>query len=303
MTLNKIQCVALIGLTALVSRADAMTVVTFDALPDTTTTPHGLVVQDQWNTAPFNLSIDVVNLTGPPHTAALFDSNFGGSTSDSDLLGPPWNGGNLDVDANNVQLGRLLYIEESGASFNPGDIIPNPDDEGSRPAGVLGLSFSEPITSFGFDLVDVEGPSEIWDPSDFDTNGNLIVGAEPTGFFAAFYTDGSPDPVAVVGFNELTDNTSPFYDPTIEFGNNSANRIAPFTLASLGLDGLVSGIDRVEIGLGGSGAIDNLAYDFPPPPPPSVVPLPSSAWMGAMALSGLFVVHGIRRRKAVAAAI
>ncbi len=276
----------LAGIALVASQTHAAThTVTFDTLPDSTATVHGLVVADQWDVAPFELSIDVINYTGAPHTAALFDSGFTGSTTDSDLIGPPWNGGNLAVDADNVQLGRMLYIEESGTSFSPGDIVPNPDDEGSRPAGKLIFDFGTPIDSFGFDLIDVEGPAEIWEPS----NPN------PTGFFASFFTDSSATPLAVVGFNELIDNSSPYYDSSIQFGNNSANRVVPFTLASLGLDGVISGFSRVEIGLGGSGAVDNLVYTTPVPPPP-VVPMPRGMWTGMMMLSVLGVGYGVRRR-------
>lgn len=268
----------------------------FDTLADgVTSTTHGLVVGNQWSAAPFNLSITAVNFNRSADTAALFDANFAGSTTDGDLTGPPWTGGgNL---APSADLQRMLYIHESNTPYNEGDIIADPDDEGRRPAGKLIFNFSEPITSFGFDLVDVEGPVEIYEPNELDSNGDPLPGATPTGFFASFFANGDAVPVATVGFNELIDPLSPFYDPTISFGDNSANRVQPFTLASLGLN--INGFSKVEIGLGGSAAVDNLVFDRPPPPPPGV-PLPKSAWVGLVML-GALAVRELRRRRLVPA--
>ncbi len=265
----------------------------FDTLADgVTSTTHGLVVGNQWSAAPFNLSITADNFNRSADTAALFDANFAGSTTDGDLTGPPWTGGgNL---APSADLKRMLYIHESNTQYNEGDIIADPDDEGARPAGKLIFDFSSPITSFGFDLVDVEGVTEIYGPSELDSNGDPLPGATPTGFFASFFASGDAVPLATVGFNELIDSLSPFYDPTISFGDNSANRIQPFTLQSLGLNN-VAGFSRVEIGLGGSAAVDNLVFDNLRPPPPQV-PLPTSAWMG-LVLMGLLAVRELRRRR------
>ena len=49
----------------------------------------------------------------------------------------------------------------------------------------------------------------------------------------------------------------------------------------------VDGVKRIELKLGGSGAIDNIAY--------SVIPLPSAVWLFG---SGLVGLAALARRKA-----
>ncbi len=49
---------------------------------------------------------------------------------------------------------------------------------------------------------------------------------------------------------DFIDITSPFYDPTVQFGDNSANRIAPI--------GGFGDFNRAVFSMGGSGAIDNV---------------------------------------------
>ena len=62
----------------------------------------------------------------------------------------------------------------------------------------------------------------------------------------------------------------------LQVGDNSANRIAPFTLA--GLSGL-SQITRVELNLHGSGGVDNVTFE--------PVPEPTTALLLALGVIGL----------------
>jgi hypothetical protein len=64
------------------------------------------------------------------------------------------------------------------------------------------------------------------------------------------------------------DPDSPFYDPTVRYGDNSANRIEPIAARDLGMPFF----DRVVLNFGGSGGTDNLFFT-PVPEPTSLVML------------------------------
>ncbi len=197
---------------------------------------HGSVVNTQYAADTVLASISVTNLGGGEDLAVVFDTTFGGSTSDGDLLGPPWNGGNLP---SNTDLGNALIIQENGAGCGTG-VCSNPDDEGSRPAGVIELVFSAPVLAFGFDLIDVESRT---------AEDGAVVFHDGLASFTIAWADFEAGGA---------------FDRGLAYGNNSANRIAPVSAADVGL----TGFDRIEIRMGGSGAIDNLYYDTPTPPAP-----------------------------------
>lgn len=246
--------------------ADSYGVLDFEGLD------HGRIVS--------GMTIDGVTITSDNiHTAnpakdhaVVFDSRRRG-TYDRDLQGPnrrngSWAGGNLA--ASNEVLGNLLIIQEASGNRwrtnSAGTHVLRPDDEGRRPAGFLALNFADDVDEIGFDLIDVEGPSEY---------------NQDSGFFATFYSkDGNS---AQVNFADLVDPNSLHYDPTIVFGDNTANRIAPISAADLGL----LAFDFVEINLGGSGAIDNVTYSL-------AVPTPTAAVAGLALIGGI----ALRRRRA-----
>jgi len=209
-----------------------------------------------------------------PDLGVIFDSNDFSEPEDRDLQGPSWSGGgNLAIDADNTVLDKLLIIQEDG--FDDGGVIStDPDDEGSRPAGSIYFDFNTAIDSFGFDLVDVEGPTEF---------------GHDSGYSAAFF-DMNGVELARVGFGDFITNGDPFFDSTVGFGDNSANRISPITAAALG----VNPFSRVEINLGGSAAVDNITYTV-------AVPLPSAAFAGFGLLGGLGGVSRWQKRRLAAA--
>ncbi len=181
------------------------------------------------------VTIDVQNVGGGPNDGVAFDTNLTVS-ADPDLqrISPSirggetgWKSGNLAPD---TDLGRVLIIQENSCDL--GGYCGRPDDEGSRPAGNIDFDFSGvgSFTEFSMDIVDIESRT-----------------AEPG---VVIFKLGSVE-VASVSFMSFLD------DPTVEFGNNSANRVQ-----------VLSGVefDRAIIHLGGSGAIDNVVVDAVPEP-------------------------------------
>lgn len=198
------------------------------------------------------VTIEATNFARPFDDAITLDS----LTGESDLRGPAWNGGNLAPAA--TVLGNVLILAENITDDDMDGLVDRPDDEGSRPAGLFDISFMDPISSFGLDLVDVESPVAEAGSLEFYFSGGLV---------------------GTLTFQDLADA-----DASIEYGNNSANRIAPI-LASLFQ---AEAFDRVVVNLGGSAAIDNLEFE------PTQVPEP-----GVAALLGLGLVLGagsLRRR-------
>jgi hypothetical protein len=216
---------------------------------------HGEVVIGTFD----GVTIGADNVNRTFDYAVAFDSDETG-TSDLDLEAGgamAWSGGNLA----GMQLGKMLILQENNAGCDTG-ICSDPDDEGRRPAGVFSIDLSIAITDFGFDAVDIE---------------SLALENAMITFF-----DGLAS--LSVDLMDFFDDTSSIYDPSLELGNNTANRFAPITAASLGLEQF----DRIEFNLGGSGALDNLVG--------TPVPEPSTALLMCL---GLGVMAASRQRRAV----
>ena len=162
-------------------------------------------------------------------------------------------GGNL---AGNTNLGNALILQENNYGVGDG-VADRPDDEGNRPAGWIRFSFDEVKTGIGFDILDLESAT-----------------AEATTL--KLYLDGSL--VASVDFMDFIDAGSDLYDPSVSYGNNSANRIGMISADDLGIDGF----DTAKFKLGGSMAIDTIR----------TVPAP-----GTFALLGLGGACVARRRR------
>ena len=203
---------------------------------------HGTVVDGSTDFSAFGISSIVITNpnrdfpAGPPSDPDIgvtFDSGFGGATSDTDLLGPPWSGGNIS----GTTLDNMLIIQENFTGCGDGT-CDDPDDEGSRPlAGTIDISFITPISFFGLDLIDIDDTTD--EPGFITFTDSLS--ASVTIFFADFEAGGS---------NAV---------PGLVFGDNTANNIPAITAASIGL----SDFDQVVITMGGSGAIDNLVIPEP----------------------------------------
>lgn len=199
---------------------------------------HGEILTDQLKISN-GISISATNATEPFGIAAVFNTQLGGPTPDPDLLGPDWSGGNLA--ALNAELGNAMILSNNDTLSAPG-ILATPDDEGDRPAGEIILDFDMLQTMVGFDLIDVESIVAELGSIDFYLDGVLLDS---------------------VGFDEFVTMGGEFFDATVEYGNNSANRIAPIRLSDLTLspqNADAEGFNRLIFSLGGSGAIDTINF-------------------------------------------
>jgi hypothetical protein len=204
--------------------AGALQVIDFESLL------HGAKVADQF-LASDGLRIIPDNPNRNVDVAAAFDSGRT-PTSDADLEGPPsgpWAGGNL---APNTDLGILLILTDKRLDANHDGLIDSPSDEGFRPAGSLTFLWNTTFEALGFDLVDVEGPLEFG-------SVELRLGGVS---------------VATISFGAFIDPASPVYDPSIAYGNNTANRVRFFATSDVG----APTFDRVVFHLGGSTAVDRI---------------------------------------------
>ncbi len=146
----------------------------------------------------------------------------------------------------NYTANNVLIIHER---FDCNDLTcREPDDEGSRQAGRFFFDFTSSITLESIDFFDVETAE----------NGRRSENA--IRLFDSAY-------------NEIMPNT--FYTPDTG-GDNMWDRLV-FN---------VEGVRRIELNMGGSGAIDNITY--------SVIPIPSAIWLFGCGLIGLVALA--RRR-------
>lgn len=237
---------------------------------------HGTILNGV-DLGPLTASAD--NFHSTTDLLVAFDTTMTG-TRDRDLQGPNGGGGQWDrgnLQGNTADVGTILIIQEINNSFAgytdaSQTVVSRPDDEGRRSggsqtgAGEISFNFDRGVDSFGFTLIDVEETGE------FNSE---------TGFYAVFSGGGQ---TTKVSFADLIDSNSIYYDPTVEFGNNSANRIEALTAAELGLEK----IERVAINLGGSGGVGELTV--------TGVPSPTAA-LGGIAIMGVLLGRRGNRKR------
>ena len=193
------------------------------------------------------VDISVINRGGGPDLAVLFDTTAETATGGDTDLLGPFNTDNTDLSSGFVT-GNVLIIQEHGYSCGT-NACSNPDDEGSRPAGTFYFDFKSVITLESIDFFDVETAE----------NGK---------------TDNNAIRLFDVDNNEIMPGE--FFTPDTG-GDNMWNQLV-FN---------VDGVKRLELNLGGSGAIDNISF--------TVVPVPAAVWLFGSGLIGLIA---LARRKA-----
>lgn len=215
---------------------------------------HGTVISGQYFGSK-GVTISVTNPNQSFNIGVAFDSTVSpGSTSDPDLTGPPWSNNN------STQLGNLLIIQENNTGIGDG-IADNPDDQAGGNPGFFEFEFAESIDAFGFDLIDVE-------------NGEVAGGK-------------------VVFFNGANAvGTVQFSDLGLTTGNNSLNVVSPINGANANLSS--DTFTRVQIHLGGSGAVDNIVFRNSDPGPIGEIPEPATIFIWSL-LAIVLIVAGRRK--------
>lgn len=211
----------------------------------------GEIVNTQYTSSPYNVTISADNFVpGHPDLAVVFDTNKP-QTYDTDLL-YPWTSGNL-VGKN---LKEILIIATNSIDANNDGLIDQPNDEGGRPpAGQLIFKFKSAQKTFGIDMID--------------------MGDYADELSKSFLQFKSGTTIKKVFFNEFSNPISQYYDPTIVWGNRSANRVRPVLATQLGL----SSFDEVRVQLWDSAAIDNVVFTTEIPEPAALSLLASPAFL------------------------
>ena len=180
------------------------------------------------------------------------------------------------ISANNLtELGNLLTITGNDTDIKnnlTGGLI---SEEGSNPTGTITFDFNIPNLSFGIDLVDIEQSS-----------------TDYAGTFVEFFDRGSS--IGTMGFNGLKSHSSaesPYYT-----GNNSLNRIEPFTVSELNSlsNTSITSFDKVVISMGGSGR--GISDDWVPPVPKPTTMQPTTMLLFGFGLVGVGGFAGFRRK-------
>jgi hypothetical protein len=209
--------------------------------------PTGTIMSDQYLASlGVRISADNYRPTGPDK-AIIFNSNRM-NTPDLDLEFD-WSAGNLK----GTNLSRFLIVAENLRDVSPANgLVDDPDDEAN--GGTLIFKFDRPISSIGFDLIDVELVPAI-DNVEFIRQGVSL---------------------ASISFDKFQTPGSPFYDPTVVYADRSANRIKPLTTAMLG----IQPFDTVKFNVPECAAIDNVVF---------LLPEPATAILSAFALVPIVV--------------
>ena len=213
-----------------------------------------------------DLLVNGQDIMAPDEFGAIFTITSGGGNAgpaifDTDPAGP--NAGGPDDDLL-VGLGNALILQASNAAAQtvPGFFdVPNDASNGGR----LFFNFNDPAQLLSIDLIDVNGGNNM-SLTLTDTSGLTRVYTVPEQWSNDVL-------ISPVGFGTL-DLTTLLNQPGEGVGGDAT------ALEDAGFD--ASSVIRLEVFLGGSGAVDNFTF----------VPAP-----GAVALAGVAGLAGIRRKR------
>lgn len=153
--------------------------------------------------------ITVDNLANGPDLGSILDTND--SKNGYSKLQAPWASGNIKDDPS----GYVFIIARDANDVDQDLILDRPRPELGDPSGIIQITFDSPIYEFGWDIFNLDNKSELQRSSItfYDAKGNSVV----------------------VPFKAFTDANSVFYDSTLAFAVDSANRIQPITIVDLKL--------------------------------------------------------------------
>ena len=185
-----------------------------------------------------------------PNVGVGFGTSQTGTSSPTLEEGDPanrWLAGNLQGGAS---LGRAMIIQENDLGVAGGTAS---DPKADAAGGLIVFDFDSLVSEVGFDLIGVD-----------DAQNHHIFGR-----VVAIHKDalGTETTVASIQFSEFS-AAGPYFDPTVTYGINTANRIAPTgNLLSFG-----QGFNKLQFLLFGEAALDNLTWAVQPAPVPGLSP-------------------------------
>jgi hypothetical protein len=213
------------------------------------------------------LTVSAVNASSGPDVAVIFDT-ANPTGGDLDLGGPF--GTNDSGLSNNYNPGNVLIIHETN---NCNALTcEDPDDEGSRNAGAFYFDFASAITLESIDFFDIETGESAKKGWDKGLKKGWDKGLKK-GIRNGIRLFDEDD-------HEILPNT--FFVPDTGGDNMWAQLL-------FGVDG----VKRIELNMGGSGAIDNITFTAAEMPH---LPVPAAVWLFG---SGLIGLVGFARRKKV----